>query len=123
MPARPTPSRRSAWLGRLLLASTVALVALPAAAADAGQGAPAPLARLEIVDRGGQPEAWAENLLAGPIEVVLRAIGVAPSAEPALPARATVPARARVLVSRIGRADAPLVLEVVPGHPGARPLD
>ncbi|WP_235972875.1 M23 family metallopeptidase [Luteimonas sp. MC1895] len=134
MPARPTPSGLSAWLGRFLamaVAIAIAIAALPAAAAAASDGAgagagerdPAPLARLEIVDRGAGPEAWAENLLSGPIEVMLRATGAAPPAEPALPARATVPARARVLVSRIGRADAQLVLEVVPGHPGARPLD
>lgn len=127
MPARPAPSAPPAWLGRLLLAMVLAVLPAGAGAAatgaGAGEGDPAPLARLEILDRGAGPEAWAENLLAGPVEVLLRAIGAAPPAEPALPARATVPARARVLVSRIGRADAQLVLEVVPGHPGARPLD
>ena len=84
---------------------------------------PAPLARLELLDRGQGPEAWAENLLAGPVEVVLRANGTAPHAAPALPARATIPARGRVLLSRIGSTVAPLALEVVPGHPGARPVD
>lgn len=121
MPARRRASLRSTGFA-LAMAITVAALAAasPALAADDG---PAPLARLDIVDRGQGPEAWAENLLSGPIEVVLRAVGPAPPAQPALPARATVPARARVLVSRIQRADAQLVLEVVPGHPGARPLD
>ncbi|MGY1458936.1 M23 family metallopeptidase [Luteimonas sp. A534] len=88
-----------------------------------GHAGPAPLARLDVVDRGHGPEAWAENLLSGPIEVVLRARGPTPAARPALPARATVPALARVLVARVDRSDAQLLLEVVPGHPGARPLD
>lgn len=88
-----------------------------------GHREPAPLARLDVVDRGDGPEAWAENLLSGPIEVMLRARGPAPAARPALPARATVPARGRALVARVDRSDAELLLEVVPGHPGARPLD
>ncbi len=100
-------------------------VAGAAAAAEGGHvhETPAPLARLEILDRGQGPEAWAENLLSGPIEVVLRARDGAPRAQPALPARATVPSRGRVLVSRLEQADAAVVLEVVPGHPGARPRD
>ena len=121
MRARPLLGVRSAGFALGVAVIVAALVvASPALAADDG---PAPLARLDIVDRGQGPEAWAENLLSGPIEVVLRSIGHAPPAQPALPARATVPARARVLVSRIQRADAQLVLEVVPGHPGARPRD
>ncbi|WP_279432754.1 M23 family metallopeptidase [Luteimonas terricola] len=84
---------------------------------------PAPLARLDIVDRGQGPEAWAQNLLSGPIEVVLRARGTTPAARPALPARATIPALGRVLVARVDRTNAELLLEVVPGHAGARPRD
>ncbi|WP_132999073.1 M23 family metallopeptidase [Luteimonas arsenica] len=100
-------------------------VAGAAAAAEGGpvREAPAPLARLEILDHGQGPEAWAENLLSGPVEVVLRARDGAPRAQPALPARATVTSRGRVLVARLERADAAVVLEVVPGHPGARPRD
>ena len=105
----------------MIAAVACTVLALPARAL-AGDG-PAPLARLEILDHGQGAEAWAENLLAGPVEVVLRADGAAPHAVPALPARATVPARGRVLVSRIARPDAALLLEVVPGHPGARPAD
>ncbi|NLA68041.1 MAG: M23 family metallopeptidase [Gammaproteobacteria bacterium] len=97
-----------------------------ASASDGTRGpdpGPAPLALLHVVDRGHGTEAWAENLLAGPIEVVLRATGAVPAAQPALPARATVPARGRVLVAHIARADAELLLDVVPGHPGARPRE
>lgn len=83
----------------------------------------APLARLDLVDRGAGPEAWAESLVSGPIEVVLRARGASPSARPALPARATVPARSRVLVARFDGSGDNLLLEVIPGHPGAQPRD
>ncbi|NZA28299.1 M23 family metallopeptidase [Luteimonas sp. SJ-92] len=88
---------------------------------------PAPVARLRLEQRDGLLLAWADNLLDGPIEVMLHASGPAvPMAQPALPARATVPARGRVLVARIqgdARGGAELRLEAVPGHPGARPLD
>ncbi|MEN1939995.1 M23 family metallopeptidase [Luteimonas sp. MJ246] len=122
---------RKPFIVALLLAGCIALPAgrgVTAAAqatgpVDTGQPAPAPLARLDVVDRGHGPEAWAENLLSGPVEVRLRARGQVPAARPALPARATVPARGRVLVSRMDRADALLLLDVVPGHPGARPGD
>ena len=85
--------------------------------------APAPLAMLDIVDRGSGPEAWVENLVSGPVEVVLRARGAAPSARPALPARATVPARERVLAAYFEGSGDSLLLEVIPGHPGAQPRD
>lgn len=88
------------------------------------QDAPGPLARLVIEDRGDGHEAWAENLLSGPIEVLLRVdAGRAPPARPALPARATVPARGRVLVARVAAADARLRLDAVPGHPAAHVRD
>jgi murein DD-endopeptidase MepM/ murein hydrolase activator NlpD len=94
------------------------------ASAYASQHAPAALARLVVEDRGQGHEAWAENLLAGPIEVLLRVEGDhALAASPALPARATVPARSRVLVARVAAADARLLLEAVPGHPGVRVRD
>ena len=110
---------RQAWLAVTLAIGGLASAPTPGATPDGD----APMARLQIVDGGHGPEAWAENLLVGPIEVMLRAIGPAPSASPSLPARATVPARGRVLVSRLARADAALVLDVVPGHPAARPAD
>ena len=101
-------------------ATAPALSAFPGADEPAG---PAPLAALEMLDRGDGPEAWAVNLLAGPVEVRLRAQRGMPLASPPLPARATVPALGRVLVARVQRADAQLVLEVVPGRPGARARD
>lgn len=109
-----------------LLIAACGTAAGPAVAAPPGHhvpAGPAPLAALDMVDRGDGPEAWAENLIAGPVEVRLRAHRGTPAACPPLPARATVPARGRVLVSRVQHADAELVLEVVPGHPGARPRD
>ncbi|MEN1957384.1 M23 family metallopeptidase [Luteimonas changyuni] len=122
---------RTLFAAAMLLAGCIALPAGcalsgTARAAEPVAGArqgPAPLARLDLVDRGHGPEAWAENLLSGPVEVVLRARGATPVAHPALPARATVPSLGRVLVSRVDRADALLLLDVVPGHPGARPRD
>lgn len=88
---------------------------------------PGPVARLRLEQRDGAVLAWADNPLDGPIEVMLHAAGGArPQSEPALPARATVPARGSTLVARIagsasGRAELHLV--AVPGHPSARPRD
>lgn len=88
---------------------------------------PAAIARLVLEQRDGEVLAWAENLLAGPIEVMLRGDGAAlPAARPALPARATVPARGRTLVARLGPAvprAAGLTLQAVPGHPSVRSHD
>lgn len=88
------------------------------------------IARLRVEAGDGNYLAWADNHLAGPIEVMLsfsRSTNV--RAEPALPARATVPANGSVLVARLG-ADAPgrngsfeLSLRGVPGNPSARPQD
>src|SRR5690606_41857345 len=89
-------------------------------AGPGGSGA-APLARLEIVGRGGGTEAGAWNLVHGRIEVRLRARRGHVETEPALPARATVPALDRTLVARVDRGDGEPVLDVGPGHPGARP--
>ena len=128
MHAAPIPAmaaHAAPGIGRLrgwaVAAIACTVLALPVRALAAGEAAP--LARLEVLDQGHGPEAWAENLLAGPVEVVLRANGKPADAAPALPARATIPAGGRVLVSRIGRTDAALALDVVPGHPGARPVD
>lgn len=107
-----------------LVAAVLAVAGLlPAAPSQAAGDDPAPLARLELLDTGDGPEAWAGNLLSGPIEVRLRALDAVPASSPPLPARATVPALGRTLVARLARADARLVLDVVPGHPGARPRD
>lgn len=88
------------------------------------------IARLRVESGDGEYLAWADNHLAGPIEVLL---GFSESrnirGEPALPARATVPARGSVLVARL-RVDDPrregsfgLTLAGVPGNPSARPRD
>jgi len=91
---------------------------------------PHAIAQLRVEAGDGNYLAWADNSLAGPIEVMLsftRSSNV--RAEPALPARATVPARGSVLVARLGP-DAPgrngsfeMSLRGVPGNPSARPRD
>lgn len=106
---------------RVVDAGTTRLIA-PEAAAPA-------VARLQWVHSGGVDEAWADNLLDGPIEVMLEADSAdAPRAEPRLPARATVPTRTRVLVTRVasstGATGPPrLVLRAVVGPPGAHARD
>jgi len=90
----------------------------------------APIARLRVEAGHGNYLAWADNHLAGPIEVMLSFTRSNNAhAEPALPARATVPAYGSVLVARLA-ADAParngsfgLSLRGVPGNPSARPQD
>ena len=92
---------------------------------------PSAVAWLRVEAGDGEYLAWADNRLAGPIEVLLDAtqgnrnvVG-----EPVLPARATVPARGSVLVARLKNADPTrevrvgLSLASVPGHPSARPRD
>lgn len=89
---------------------------------------PSAIARLRVEATDGGYLAYADNSLAGPIEVMLgfgRNSNV--HGEPALPARATVPARGSALVSRL-RAEDPgrggsfeLSLIGVPGNPSARP--
>jgi len=91
---------------------------------------PSAIARLRVEAGDGEYLAWADNSLAGPIEVLL---GLSRSSnirgQPDLPARATVPARGSVLVARL-RAEDPgrsgnfeLSLTGVPGNPSARPQD
>ena len=91
---------------------------------------PSAIARLRVEAGDGEYLAFADNSLAGPIEVLLgfgRSRNV--RGEPALPARATVPARGSVLVARLraedpGRSgDFELSLTGVPGNPSARPQD
>ena len=105
-----------------MFATALWALAAPSAASGAAP-APSPVARLMLEPRDGATLAWAENLLAGPIEVMLHADGNAPPADPALPARATVAAGGRTLVARIGQGNAPtgrLRLQAVPGHPHVR---
>jgi hypothetical protein len=91
---------------------------------------PGAMVRLRIQGDQSSYQAWADNTLAGPIEVMLRfdhSDNVA--GDPILPARATVPAHGSVLVARIGMLDGThpgqfeLRLDGIPGDPNARPQD
>jgi murein DD-endopeptidase MepM/ murein hydrolase activator NlpD len=91
---------------------------------------PGAMARLRVETRGTQYLAYADNTLQGPIEVLLMADSEVPLAsDPAMPARASVPARGSVLVARIEAAQPGvggqfrLGLQAVPGDPSARPRD
>ncbi|QIL19997.1 M23 family metallopeptidase [Thermomonas sp. HDW16] len=85
-------------------------------------------ARLRIEPADGEYLAYADNRLAGPIEVLLRARQPGIASDPPLPARATVLAYDSTLVARLrppsgGIGTMQLSLTVIPGHPGARPRD
>ena len=116
------PSRRAALL--LMLVSAIALAGDEPASRE-----PDAIARLRIEPADGEYLAWADNTLAGPIEVMLRATAGSPlPSDPPLPARASVPAASSVLLARLrttsGRsANFPLSLSGVPGSSNARPLD
>lgn len=115
-----------------LRAPAAALLAsfLLAGAAPAATGTSEALVRLRVEGASGEYLAWADNALAGPVEVMLRfdrrdnMVG-----EPALPARATVPAGGSALVARLGLDDPSrdgafeLRLDSVPGDPRAAPED
>ena len=82
-------------------------------------------ARLRFEHRGGLIEAWADNLLAGPIEVHLsptdRAI---PGADPALPVTSVIPGYGRRLLTRLpGTTTARFQLDVMRGDPAAQAQD
>ena len=120
--------------GALRFAAILVLAGLPwttggADRRNAGAPLPAAIATLRIEAGDGDYLAWADNRLAGPIEVILRpgAGGDLPS-DPPLPARASVPALGSVLVARLrpasGRSGSlHLSLEGVPGSSNARPRD
>lgn len=80
---------------------------------------------MRIEGEGGGYLVWADNALAGPVEVRLRSDRGDVAGEPALPARATVPAGASVLVARVrpGAGALGLRLDTVPGSVNARPRD
>lgn len=108
-----------------LLLACLAL-ALPTAARNDTAG---PVARLRMVPTADGYQAWADNLLAGPIEVRLDvARGPVPASQPALPARASVAAGSSTLVAIL---QAPaghagwlrLRLRGIPGSANARPQD
>lgn len=84
--------------------------------------------RLRIDDDDGRYSAWAENALAGPVEVMLRFRRNRNfSGQPTLPARALVAANDRTLVAHLFTVDSTrpgdfeVELEGVPGDPNARP--
>ncbi|MCJ0825752.1 M23 family metallopeptidase [Luteimonas sp. 50] len=94
------------------------------------QAQPGAMVRLRVENSDGAYMAWADNTLAGPIEVMLRFSRERNVAgDPSLPARATVPARGSALVARIGAVDPAqpgefeLRLDGIPGDPSARPSD
>ena len=94
--------------------------------AAAGQAA---IASLRIEAGDGDYLAWADNRLAGPIEVILRpARGNVIPSDPQLPARASVAAMGSTLVARLrpasGRSGSMLLdLASVPGSSNAKPRD
>lgn len=119
-PRRLRAPVRARFARALLLAAC--LFGAPATMADEDVGL-----RLEPGDGGYL--AWADNRLAGPVEVMLHAGGAGWTGEPALPARATVPAHSSVLVARLHRSAgargkaAGLWLDTVPGSVNAAPRD
>ena len=85
---------------------------------------PSAVARLRIEPDGDGALAWIDNLLGGPIEVMLHNASPARiDSTPALPARATIPAQQGVVVAVLGTANARLRVEAMPGTPNARPRD
>ena len=91
---------------------------------------PGAMARLRLESDNGRYFAWADNSLAGPIEVMLQlARNDNIVGDPPLPARATVPARGSALVAVLTIADPhrgggfELRLDPIPGDPSAKPLD
>ncbi len=90
---------------------------------------PGAMARLRMEREEGASLAYADNAIAGPVEVLLKFTrSVNTRGEPELPARATVPANTTVLLSRLmpaepGAAEFGLSMDVVPGDPRAKPQD
>ena len=142
---------RGAWLLPLPLALALATAASPASTiyrwtddqgraryadhlgADAVPGAaqridtqaePAPVARLRLQPGDDATLALVDNLLPGPIEVMLLADPPAPvDSDPALPSRATVAPHGAALLARIRASHPRLQVRAVPGSPSARPRD
>jgi murein DD-endopeptidase MepM/ murein hydrolase activator NlpD len=91
---------------------------------------PGAVARLRLESQDARTLAWADNMLAGPIEVMLEfGRGSNMLGAPALPARATVRANDSALVSVLSAADpthdgrSELRLLTIPGDPSAKPRD
>lgn len=93
--------------------------------------APEPIARLRIEPGPGRNHAWADNLLGGPVEVRLRFQRQRNIvSDPALPARATLPAGGSLLLAVLsvaengrGGGDFQLQMDTLPGDPAAQPRD
>ncbi len=86
------------------------------------------MVRLRIEDGDGMYRAWADNALAGPVEVMLHfRRNDNMTGQPALPARAMVLANATSLVANLHAIDASkpgrfeVWMEGVPGNPNAKP--
>ena len=85
---------------------------------------PGAVARLRLETNHGRYLAFADNNLAGPIEVLLQSRGGGFDSDPPLPARATVPARGSTLVAVLdGSRGGELLMDSLPGDPSARPRD
>ena len=85
---------------------------------------PGAVARLRLENNNGRYLAFADNNLAGPIEVLLQSRGGGVDSDPPLPARATVPARGSTLVAVLdGSRGGELLMDSLPGDPSARPRD
>lgn len=91
---------------------------------------PGAMVRLRIENDRGTYQAWADNTIAGPIEVMLHFSHERNVAgDPPLPARAIVPAKRSVLVARINAQDPSdpgefeLTLDAIPGDSNAKPQD
>ncbi len=85
---------------------------------------PHAIARLRLENDGGRYFAFADNNLAGPIEVLLQVRGGGIVSDPPLPARATVPARGSTLVAVLdGSRGGEVLMDSLPGDPSARPRD
>lgn len=85
---------------------------------------PRAVARLRLEASNGRYLAFADNNLAGPIEVMLQARGGGVDSDPPLPARATIPARGTTLVAVLdGSRGGELLMDSLPGDPGARPRE
>src|SRR5690606_25524057 len=89
-----------------------------------------PPVQLRLVDRGSHHEVRAGNRLPGPVQVELGLRGGENvTSTPAMPAGATVPANAEIVVARLSATDPrraasfDVVLEQMPGDPRARPQD
>lgn len=125
MPFPPRPLRT------LLAASLLALPppGLMAAEPVVPAGSPNPaLASLRVEPNDSEYLVWADNLLAGPIEVRLEVAGPPPAwSQPPLPARASVAAGGSTLLAHLrmppGSGLLTLRLQATPGSSNARPRD